>query len=530
VPTGHSLSRRFSAVFIGVVACIFLGCATMAIVVNLARIEATLQARLDHTMQLAQISLSTPLWNIDNKAVEKFLEALLLDPALAYADVVWGEKVLARHTRPAWQHTEFGFFTRSQQFLPQTAEIQYEGQPVGIIRLAVSRDSIRHELWLNILGILALTGLLILAIFLTSIGITRRYIARPLATLQRSATLIAHGDLDAAIVIDRRDEIGRLGEDLQVMREALKGSVGALRESNAQLAEYSRTLEQRVRERTAQLAQANAAITALNARLQADNVRLSADLDLLRQMQLLILPKPDELHAIADLDIAGFMEPAAEVGGDYYDVLHTDGVTTIGIGDVTGHGLESCILMVMTQTAVRTLQEGHEQDPVRFLTTLNRTLYKNVQRMQSEKNLTLVLLTYAAGTVSISGQHEQALIVRRGGQVERINTLALGFPIALDADIADCIGRTRVQLAPGDGVVLYTDGITEARDMRKEQYGLERLCGVVSAHWHQSAEEVKEAVIEAVRQHIGAQKIFDDMSLLVLKQKAPRPDVLLPHH
>jgi sigma-B regulation protein RsbU (phosphoserine phosphatase) len=335
--------------------------------------------------------------------------------------------------------------------------------------------------------------------------------------------------LDAAIVTSSSDEIGRLGEDLRVMQEALKQSVGALRESNAQLAEYSRTLEQRVSERTAQLAQANAAITALNTRLQADNLRLSADLDLLRHMQLLILPKPDELHAIADLDIAGFMEPAAEVGGDYYDVLHTDGVTTIGIGDVTGHGLESCILMVMTQTAVRTLQEVHEQDPVRFLATLNRTLYKNVRRMQSEKNLTLVLLTYAAGTVSISGQHEQTLVVRRGGQVERIDTLALGFPIALDADIADCIGRVRVQLAPGDGVVLYTDGITEARNIHKEQYGLERLCGVVSAHWQHSAEEIKDAVIDAVRRHIGAQKVFDDMSLLVLKQQAPRPDALPPN-
>jgi sigma-B regulation protein RsbU (phosphoserine phosphatase) len=107
---------------------------------------------------------------------------------------------------------------------------------------------------------------------------------------------------------------------------------------------------------------------------------MRAELDLVRQMQQLVLPTPDELAAIDDLDIAAFMEPADEVGGDYYDVLHADGVVTIGIGDVTGHGLESGILMVMTQAAVRTLQELREADPVRFLGALNRTLYHNVQR------------------------------------------------------------------------------------------------------------------------------------------------------
>ncbi len=61
----------------------------------------------------------------------------------------------------------------------------------------------------------------------------------------------------------------------------------------------------------------------------------------------------EELAAVQDLEIAGYMEPAAEVGGDYYDVLCHEGVVTIGIGDVTGHGLESGLLMLMAQTAVR---------------------------------------------------------------------------------------------------------------------------------------------------------------------------------
>ncbi len=77
-----------------------------------------------------------------------------------------------------------------------------------------------------------------------------------------------------------------------------------------------------------------------------------------------------------------------------------------GIGDVAGHGLESGILILMTQTAVRTLQEIKESDPVKFLAPLNCTLYQNVQRMDSDKNLTLAILNYSEGRVSISGQHE----------------------------------------------------------------------------------------------------------------------------
>jgi serine phosphatase RsbU (regulator of sigma subunit) len=257
---------------------------------------------------------------------------------------------------------------------------------------------------------------------------------------------------------------------------------------------------------------------ALNEKLKAENLRMGAELNVARQIQQMILPKPEELE-IEGLDIAGYMEPADEVGGDYYDVLYTDGIVTIGIGDVTGHGLESGLLMLMVQTAVRTLKEVREHDPVRFLDTLNRTIYKNVQRMNSEKNLTLAILNYAEGAISISGQHEETIVVRKEGQIERIDTMDLGLPIGLDDDIVDFISHTIVKLQPGDGVVVYTDGIPEAKDMDKKQYGIEPLCEVISHNWHKSASEIKNAIIADVRQFIGNQRVFDDITLLVLKRQ-----------
>jgi phosphoserine phosphatase RsbU/P len=76
-----------------------------------------------------------------------------------------------------------------------------------------------------------------------------------------------------------------------------------------------------------------------------------------------------------------------------------------------------------------------------------------------------------------------------------------------------------VELEPGDGVVLYTDGIPEDRDMNGKFYGLERLCDVVEQNWHLNAEEIKQATIDNVREFIGEQKVFDDITLVVFKRK-----------
>lgn len=254
-------------------------------------------------------------------------------------------------------------------------------------------------------------------------------------------------------------------------------------------------------------------------RLKAENIRLESEVDVVRQVQQMILPNEDELQQVEQLDIAYFMEPADEVGGDYLDILQHNGHVKIGIGDVTGHGLESGVLMLMTQMGVRTLLTNEEQDANRFMSVLNRTIYDNVQRMESNKSLTLSLLDYSEKQLTISGQHEELIVVRKGGQIELIDTFDFGFPIGLDDDISDFVNSRTIPLQPGDGVVLYTDGITEAENMAGEQYELERLCHVISRHWQKPAAAIKDAVMTNLHAFIGQQKVHDDITLLVLKQK-----------
>jgi serine phosphatase RsbU (regulator of sigma subunit) len=397
---------------------------------------------------------------------------------------------------------------QGQQVLTASARVTPLGWLVFVeLPVAEAYGPLYAALQRSGLVLLAALGLAVLA----GMFLARRMVG-PIQALRAGAARIGSGDLAQHIAIKTGDELEALAEQFNDMARRLQESYTGLEEK----------VELRTRELRAALEQ-NARlfqeVEEKGKQLEAANLRMRAELDFVGQMQQLVLPTPDELAAIDRLEIAAFMAPADEVGGDYYDVLHTDGVVTIGIGDVTGHGLESGMLMVMTQAAIRTLQELREADPVRFLAALNRMLYHNVRRMCSDKNLTLALLTYTQGQVCISGQHEEVLIVRHGGSIERIDTIDLGFPLGLEADIAKFVRYISVALHPGDGVVLYTDGITEAADMHHRLYGLDRLCTVISQHWAGSAQDLQAAVIADVRRHIGAQKVFDDMTLVVAKQR-----------
>lgn len=264
--------------------------------------------------------------------------------------------------------------------------------------------------------------------------------------------------------------------------------------------------------------QAEAEIAQLTQRLQDENLRMSAELTVTRQLQQMLLPTEGELQAVKGLDIAGFMEPAAEVGGDYYDVLQQDGKVSISIGDVTGHGLESGVVMIMAQTAVRTLLVNGETNPSKFLNVVNQIIYDNTRRMRSRKNMTLALIEYDAGSLRLMGQHEELILVRQNGTIETIDTLELGFPLGLESDISAFIQEATCQLQAGDVAVLYTDGITEAMNLQNQQYGLEPLYEVLKMNRDRSAQEIRQAVIQSLMQHIGTQRVFDDITLVVIKR------------
>ena len=261
-----------------------------------------------------------------------------------------------------------------------------------------------------------------------------------------------------------------------------------------------------------------AEIERLTAKLKDENLRMGAELEVTRRLQEMLMPSDRELGAVSGLDIAGFMEPADEVGGDYYDIQHADGRVRFSIGDVTGHGLESSLVMIMAQTAVRALLSNGETDPAKLLNAVNRTIYDNTRRMGSSKNMTLSLLEYEAGLLRLCGQHEELILVRADGSVEQVDTFDLGFPLGIESDISQFVREQQLSFHSGDIAVMYTDGVTEAVNDARQQYGIARLLDVIKDHRQHSSKQICSAIVDDLRTWMQSQPMFDDITLLVLKQ------------
>ncbi len=277
--------------------------------------------------------------------------------------------------------------------------------------------------------------------------------------------------------------------------------------------------KQRLQKSHEDIAAAHDEIQSLNKRLETDNLRMSAELEVAQRLQQMLLPSTADLNNNEQLQIASLMQAADEIGGDYYDVIEHNKHTRIVIGDVTGHGLESGVLMLMVQAALRTLVIHDVTNPIQLFKSLNQSIYENVERTQMDKNLTLTMLDYCDGNVTITGQHEEVLIVRKSGEIERIDTLELGFMIGLESDIGHLLASVDVQLYQGDGIVLYTDGLIEAQNAAKETFGVERVCDLLQNCWQQStAEEVIEFIMNGLHDYTATKELEDDLTLLVCKQ------------
>ena len=280
-PKVSSISRRFSYALIGVITLLLIAFAAVVILFDINRIESEMETRLDNAIMLAENSLPTPLWNLDYIVVNDFVEALFLDESIVYTKISWKDQVITEKQRPGLRLKEFESgkpptLLKNPEFIAKSSDIYFKEKVISTILIVMSRESVKKQVLLQICGTVALLILLIAAIWLTSIVITRRYISRPLLKLQESASLIAYGDLDTFVDKSSSDEIGILAQHLDVMRESIKQLFGELSESKEKLEEYSRTLEHKVEVRTQELARSVEELKALGEVSQA----VSSTLDL----------------------------------------------------------------------------------------------------------------------------------------------------------------------------------------------------------------------------------------------------------
>ena len=237
-----------------------------------------------------------------------------------------------------------------------------------------------------------------------------------------------------------------------------------------------------------------------------------------QRVQTSILPRK---IAVPGLEISAKMIPASEVGGDYYDILRVDDGCWIAIGDVSGHGIDAGLLMLMLQSIVlSTVMAQPASSPADILRLVNTALVHNVRgRLGSRDHVTMSLLRYTPdGRIMFAGAHEEMILVRSStGAVETIATP--GPWLGARQDVGKHLVDSELQLEDGDLLVLYTDGLTEARNEKGEMFDLERLMAAVRAVQHKPALLVRDNVMTGVRRFMAQQQ--DDMTLVVIRYRAP---------
>ena len=238
---------------------------------------------------------------------------------------------------------------------------------------------------------------------------------------------------------------------------------------------------------------------------------LQNELDLASSTQQSILPK--EFPKSPDYQVFATMEPARNVGGDFYDVIRLEGERVgLAIADVSDKGVPAALFMMSSRTLLKGAAIG-SADPGEAIREVNELLY------DENESLMFVTVLYsiydpASGILTYSsGGHDAPLLVRSDGTTTLL-PLTGGVALGIAPDMK-FISRT-IQLEPGDSVVLYTDGVTEAMNGDGEQFGVQGMREVYAESPPKDSEKAAHAMFDAVKTFVGDTPQSDDITCLVL--------------
>ena len=323
---------------------------------------------------------------------------------------------------------------------------------------------------------LALFGILlgmILSFFMST------QVTKPVAKLVAGAREIAKGIFTTRVNIKTSDEIGFLGD-------AFNGMAKDLEES-------------------------------MEAKLYKE--RVTRELELATQIQQQIIPAQDKIPKVKGLEIAAGLLPAEEIGGDLYDfLLRENDKLMMYLGDVTGHGVPAGIVSSISNA----LLYGYQgfADLKQIIIKVNHVLKA---KTMPNMFMTLCLMEWDSANEKfsyVSAGHEKLIHFSTRDKKAKL-TPAGGIALGMLPDISANVKIENVSLDVGDFIIVYSDGIPEAWNNKKQAYGMDRFVNFVqeSAMKMNTAEELKKAILEDVKKFSGDFKQMDDITLIVMRRK-----------
>ncbi|MCU1239526.1 MAG: hypothetical protein JWO71_252 [Candidatus Acidoferrum typicum] len=252
-----------------------------------------------------------------------------------------------------------------------------------------------------------------------------------------------------------------------------------------------------------------------NARLVArerERQRLEAEINIARDIQQALLPK--NFGDYPHLAVAGCNFPCLSVGGDYFDVFPLeDRRTAFLIADVSGKGLGAALLTQLLQGALSALTLG--TDPVRVFNHLNRFLCNHAE-VGRYATMFFGILDEKGSLDYINAGHPSPILIRRNGCPEEAFTEG-SFPVGLVPEAE--YSTACVKLDPGDTLVLFSDGVTEAMDPQEELFGVPRLKQFLMGHNETPLDELQKLLLESVENFARGASQADDLTLLLVRYR-----------
>jgi sigma-B regulation protein RsbU (phosphoserine phosphatase) len=244
-----------------------------------------------------------------------------------------------------------------------------------------------------------------------------------------------------------------------------------------------------------------------------DHISMQRDLEIARDIQHWLLPRrgPD----VSGVDIAFATRPAKTVGGDYYDAFRraTDGPLLIAVGDVCGKGVPAAMLMATFQASLRALG-GAGGSLYELGGCLNRQVCATSQNGRFTTAFIAELEPATGDLHYLCAGHNPPLLKREDGTFERLESDNIPLGIELREDYK--IGATRLE--HGNLLVIYTDGLTEARNEEDEEFGEARVVALLEASGEERAALTLSNIMQALDEFVGAAPQHDDITCLIVRR------------
>jgi len=359
--------------------------------------------------------------------------------------------------------------------------LKKQGEHIGDLETIFTNYHIEQDLTQikNRITLLAIVLFIILSLLI--FFISRTIIVRPIANVLEGMNHVSKGHYNYKIQTTSNDEIGQL--------------VNRFNDMSQKINEFQ-----------------DAAVTAAGTR---------KEMEIAKNIQMSLQPSLEKFKTCG-FEISANMTPAEDVGGDYYDLIHScDKKLWFGIGDVTGHGLLSGLVMMMAQVSINTLIRSiPDLTPEQALIYANQTIQSNIREgLKKDHHMTISFIKEEKeGQYRYAGAHEIMLIYRaKSGLIEQIPTRGMWIGVIPDITKPTKKYAGTFELEKDDLLFLYTDGVIEIKNINSEQYDMERLSNFLKQHSQEDTHTIKKQLL--LELNTFKDKQLDDITFIIMKKE-----------